>query len=105
MGIMLVKTNMFKIKVETVQKKKPKKKQKNTNVIIDGVLFKKDSKVTICVECGKILCYKHIGDYVCTSAGNWYNIKKKYKYKVLGKYRLKLYIKKCKNRILERICR
>lgn len=88
---MLLKTNMFRIKVETLQKK-----SKHTNVIIDGVLFKKYSRVNICVECGKILCYKNNHHYVCTSAGNWYNIKKKYKYKVLGNFRLKLYIKKCK---------
>jgi len=44
----------------------------------------------------KILCHKHNNQYTCTSAQNWYNIKKKYKYKVLGNYRLRLYIKKCK---------
>ena len=74
MGIKLVKTNMFKIKIET--SKKPLKK--NTTVIIDGV-FKKDSRVNICVECGKISCYKHNHQHLCTSVGNWYDIKKKYK--------------------------
>jgi len=89
MEIIRVKTkNIFKLKVENPKKKKQ-------NVILDGVLFKRDSRVTICVKCGKILCHKHNHPYVCTSAGNWYNIKKKYKYKVFGKYRLKLYIKKC----------
>lgn len=96
MGLKLVKTNMFKIKIETSNKPLKKKSKKNTPVIIDGVFLKKDSRVNICVECGKISCYKHNHQHICTSAGNWYNIKKKYKYKVLGNYRLKLYIKKCK---------
>lgn len=88
MGIMLVKTkNIFKIK----------KDEKNTKetVILDGCSLKKDSRVTICIKCGKLLCHKHNHQYMCTSAQNWYNIKKKYKYKVLGNYRLKLYIRKC----------
>lgn len=88
MGIKLVKTNMFKIKIETSKKTLKKKSKKNTTVIIDGVFFKKDSRVNICVECGKISCYKHNHQHLCTSAGNWYDIKKKYKYKVLGNYRL-----------------
>ncbi len=90
MGIMLVKTkNIFKIKkAEKTQKKKER-------VILDGCSLKKDSRVTICIKCGKLLCHKHNHQYMCTSAQNWYNIKKKYKYKVLGNYRLKLYIRKC----------
>ena len=88
---MSIKTkNIFKVKVENTKKKK----EKDTNVTLDGVSFKRDSRVNICAKCGKLLCYKHNHRYICTSAGNWYNIKKEYKYKVLGKYRLKLYIKK-----------
>lgn len=90
MGIMLVKTkNIFKIK------KTEKTQKKEETVILDGCSLKKDSRVTICIKCGKLLCHTHNHQYMCTSAQNWYNIKKKYKYKFLGNYRLKLYIRKC----------
>ena len=91
MGIRLVKTkNIFKIKRD----KSTQKKKETQKVILEGLSLKKNSKVSICVKCGKLLCNKHNHQYMCTSAENWYNIKKKYKYKVLGNYRLKLYIRK-----------
>lgn len=74
---------------------------RHTNmVVIDGVSINKNARITICVLCAKTLysntshCKCVRNQRICTSAGYWVKIKKKYMYKVMGHYRLVLYIRK-----------
>lgn len=64
-----------------------------TNVTIDGFAMSRHTRVTICATCAKTTGCKH-HHYLCTSAGNWVDTKKKYKWKIMGRYRLTLWLRK-----------
>lgn len=84
--------------------------KKNTNydgkttVIVDGFAINRSRRISICSYCAKSSgCSKKCNEkhcrYIATSAGHWVYIKRKYKYKVMGGYRLKMYIRKCDENI------
>ena len=58
-------------------------------------------RIDICCECFRDYskCPHSNCIYISTSKSNWERLKKKYKYKFLGGYRLKRYIKSQFNRI------
>ena len=63
-------------------------------IILNDCLVKKNRRILICSLCTKIVnCDHNKKYYLCTSADNWANIKKKYKSKFFGNYRLKIYLK------------
>jgi hypothetical protein len=64
-----------------------------TKVIIDGFAMARNKKVNICVRCAKTSGCNHYRR-ICTSAGYWSDTKKRYKWKILGRYRLTLWIRK-----------
>jgi hypothetical protein len=66
-----------------------------TKVKIDGFAITRDEKVIICLSCAKTTGCYHINDnYICTRAGYWYDTKKKYKWKIMGTYRLLRWVRK-----------
>ena len=67
---------------------------KNSKIIIDDFYVKKKSHVNICVICAKTSGCDCQSYHLCTSAEYWFEIKKKYSNKIMGKYRLILYIRK-----------
>ena len=86
-------------------KKKVKKTTKfakydsKTMVIVDGFTISSTRRVLICSYCAKSSgcakkCNEKHGRYLATSAGYWASIQRKYKYRVMGGYRLKMYIRK-----------
>tara|TARA_B110000908_G_C9816201_1_gene255140 strand:+ start:97 stop:450 length:354 start_codon:yes stop_codon:yes gene_type:complete len=77
----------------------PKKKvvlnDGKTNVTIDGFAIKRNKSITICAICAKTNCTdKNHRRQLCTSAGYWVEIKKRYNWKIMGRYRLALWIRK-----------
>ena len=66
-----------------------------TVLIIDGFAIKSNKRVTICAICAKTNCTdKNHRRHLCTSAGYWVEVKKKYNWKIMGRYRLALWIRK-----------
>ena len=66
-----------------------------SKVVIDGFSIHRNRRVTICATCVKTVCTnkKHVRR-LCTSAGYWFDLKKKYNYKIMGHYRLSIWIRK-----------
>ena len=58
-------------------------------------------RIDICCECFRDYsnCPHSSCRYISTSKSNWERLKKKYKYKLFGGYRLKRYIKRQCNRL------
>ena len=87
-------------------KSKPKRKNikkqlhnSKTFVKIDGFNISRRKRITVCSMCAKTSNCSHTKNnitstYVCTSAGYWYDTKKKYKWKIMGRYRLVRLLKK-----------
>jgi len=80
--------------------KKTIKYDSKTTVIVDGFAISSTRRVSICSYCAKSSgcskkCKENHSRYLATSAGHWVSIQNKYKYKVMGRYRLKMYIRKC----------
>lgn len=73
---------------------KNKDNDDNTKIMIDGFLVRKTDRISICTSCVKVSGCECKANYLCTSAENWVKIKKKYKYKIFGKYRFNIYIRK-----------
>lgn len=66
-----------------------------TRVEIDGFDVPRSRRVTVCVQCAKTGCTnKKHNRHLCTSAGYWYDIKKKYNSKIMGGYRLAMWVHK-----------
>jgi hypothetical protein len=66
-----------------------------TKVTIDGFAMARNNRVNICVRCAKTSgCNHRNRKRICTSAGHWSDIKKKYKWKIMGRYRLTLWVRK-----------
>ena len=92
-------------KFSRTKKSKTTKYDSKTTVIVDGFAISSYRRVSICSGCAKTTCKskscsnKH--RYLCTSAGHWVSIQRQYKYKILGGYRLKMYIRKCDKNIGE----
>ena len=62
-------------------------------VSINGNLIHRNKRITLCGVCTKINGCNHDPSIrLCTSAGYFYDMKKKYKYKVFGKYRFKKWV-------------
>ncbi len=73
-----------------------------SNVIIDGFTISTNKRVTVCVICAKTICFNsNHKKYLCTQAGWWVEIKKKYNRKFFGNYRLILWIRKQNANILK----
>lgn len=53
-------------------------------------------RINICCKCAReyYKCSHWKCRYICTSENNWYILKKKYRYKIFGRYRMKRYIQK-----------
>lgn len=64
-----------------------------TNVTIDGFAISRNKRITICAQCAKSFGCSH-NQYLCTSAGYWSDTKKKYKWKIMGRYRLTRWVRK-----------
>lgn len=77
-------------KIKSIKKVNTKNK-----VLIDGIMINRNRRVTICVKCVKTICNskKHFRR-LCTNAGFWVDIKKKYSQKIMGKYRLSVWVRK-----------
>jgi len=80
--------------------KKTTKSDSKTTVTVDGFAINSTRRISICSYCAKSSgCSKKCNGkhcrYLATSAGHWVSIQRKYKYKVMGGYRLKMYIRKC----------
>lgn len=65
-----------------------------TKIKINGFVMRKSARVSICTSCAKISGCLCNSDCVSTSAEYWLKIKSKYRFKIMGKYRLILYIKR-----------
>lgn len=78
-----------------------KRKDSKTKVIIDGFAIDRYKRVTICGQCAKTTGCRH-NRHLCTSAGHWSDIKKKYKWKIMGRYRLTMWVWKQNKEIRER---
>lgn len=89
MGSLLKKMNMGCVK----DSHPPVSIYGKTKVTIDGFAIDRNRRVTICAYCTKTSGCKHY-DYICTSAGHWSDTKKKYKWKIMGRYRLTLWVRK-----------
>lgn len=91
MGSSMKKMNIFshQTKIDDVK----------TKVTIDGFVIERHKRVTVCGHCAKTTgCYHNI--QLCTSAGNWSRIKKKYKWKIMGRYRLIRWVRKQNKEIM-----
>lgn len=85
-------------------RKKTTKSDSKTTVTVDGFANNSTRRISICSYCAKSSgcsekCNEKHGRYLSTSAGHWVSIQRKYKYKVMGGYRLKMYIRKCDKEI------
>lgn len=76
-------------------KKSSSGNDEKTKVMIDGFAIYRNRRVTICSLCARTKgCSCDRSRSVCTSAGYWVELKKKYRWKIMGRYRLSLYIQK-----------
>lgn len=66
---------------------------KSNYVIIDGFLVSRSRRVTICSHCANTYCTNN-NNRICTSAGYWHDLKKKYEWKIMGRRRLIRWIHK-----------
>jgi hypothetical protein len=81
--------------VKPVKKTTKEPTNVKTRVKIDGFVIPRYRKVTICTKCVKTACVnKNHRRYLCTSAGYWYDIKKKYNWKIMGHLRLTMWVHK-----------
>jgi hypothetical protein len=74
-----------------------KKNNEKTIVNIDGFYIYRNNMLSICAKCTKIkcICNHHPNTLrLCTNAGYWYDIKKKYNRKIMGNYRLVLWVRR-----------
>jgi hypothetical protein len=79
-----------------IKVKRKKKNKPNPKVIIDGYILCRNKRVNICSYCARTSGCNH-GRHLSTSAGYWYDKKKEYKWKIMGSYRLTLWIRKQNN--------
>lgn len=64
-------------------------------VLLDGVMISRNQRVTICATCAKTMCTNKKHDRrLSISAGFWVDMKNKYNYKIMGRYRLCRFIRK-----------
>lgn len=81
--------------VKPVKKTIKEPNDPKTKVKIDGFVMSRSRRVTICAQCAKTSCAnKKHHRYICTSAGYWYDIKKQYNWKIMGHYRLTMWVHK-----------
>jgi hypothetical protein len=91
------KINNYKIGNINKSKKNTRRKKKNdgrTSITIDGFVTYRNSRLSICAKCATTTCMNPKHRYICTSAGYWFDIKKKYNWKIMGHYRLVLWVRK-----------
>ena len=80
---------------KNIVKKKKNNYNDKTLVKLEGFAIPRGKRVTLCAKCAKIsVCYHTKHMYIHTSAGHLYDTKKKYKWKIFGKYRLRQYLVK-----------
>ena len=66
---------------------------------------KKRHRVSICSSCAKVFSCKckhskcKQSRYLVTSAGNWASIEEKFSHKIMGRFRLLMYIRKVNERL------
>jgi hypothetical protein len=56
--------------------------------------IKKNARILICIKCASSLYCECDSFNLCTTYEHWCRVQKKYKYKIMGKYRLIRYLKK-----------
>jgi hypothetical protein len=81
-------------KAKKISKLSPPAHDYKTLVTIDGFEIARGKRVNICATCAKVGCCSldHRAN-LCTSAGFWYDTKKKYRWKIMGRYRLTLWVR------------
>lgn len=83
-----------------MKNRKKRDKYDKTSVKLDGFVMKRNSRVCICSVCARMQCVHR--KYLHIMAGDFVDLKKKYRYKIMGRYRMALYIRKTMNKIKEK---